>query len=87
VKLYDAASGGLERSLAGAAEHVAFSPDGRLAMASREQVRLYELAGGQEVLNLSGHLGLVLDLTFSRDGRRLATASFDRTVKLWDAPR
>jgi WD40 repeat protein len=33
---------------------------------------------------MKGHLGTVYSLTFSADGERLATASGDHTVKLWD---
>jgi hypothetical protein len=67
---------------------LAFSPDGqRLVAASNGASRaltVWALATGQEICTLKGHTHLVLDMTFSPDGRRLATCSVDSTVKLWD---
>lgn len=38
----------------------------------------------QEKLTLIGHDGLVNSVAFSPDGKRLATASWHGTVKVWD---
>ncbi|MSU36979.1 MAG: hypothetical protein EXS36_18150 [Pedosphaera sp.] len=37
------------------------------------------------LLTLKGHDGWVGNIAFSPDGKRLVSASFDQTVKVWDA--
>ncbi len=62
-----------------------FSPDGRrLAFGRGLGVRVVDVAGGGEVMAAEGHGDVVAGTAFSADGRLLATASWDRTVQVWD---
>ena len=88
VKLWDAASGQLSRTLEGhdsGVMSVTFSSDGaRLVSASCDQsVKVWDSASGQVLLTLKGHNSQVVGVALSADGKRLASASYDRTVKVW----
>ena len=79
--------------------NIAFSPDGTVLASGGGGNPFYENPGapifpGQVILRdswtgavrhrLEGHQHLIGPLAFSSDGRRLASASADRAIKVWD---
>ncbi|NXK57177.1 CORO7 protein, partial [Chauna torquata] len=50
-------------------------------------VRIWELGAGQEVLCLQGHTDQIFSLAWSPDGRKLATASKDSRLRLYEPRR
>src|SRR5262249_43834717 len=49
------------------------------------ETELWDLETGRRVQFLRGHLGSVVALAFSRDGKRLATSDFEGHARVWDA--
>ncbi|MEH2119623.1 NB-ARC domain-containing protein [Nostoc sp.] len=70
----------------GGIHSVTFSPDGKLLATgdTNNEIRLYQVADGKQLLICKGHKGWIWPVTFSPDGRILASGSDDQTVKLWD---
>lgn len=67
---------------------VACSPDGNQLMAGSADgmLTLYSLSTGDELARFSGHTGAINDVTFSASARYVASASDDKSVRVWEMP-
>ena len=67
----------------------AVSPDGKLLATGADdgRIKLWSLATGKLVRNISGHKGDINSLSFSPDSTRLVSGSADKTIRVWDVTK
>jgi len=85
LAVWDASTGELVREMPSNSriERVAYSPDGaHLAWAGGEVAWIRDESTGV-VHELRGHTDKIANITFSPDGALVATASWDRTARVW----
>jgi len=64
---------------------IKFSPDGRwVGTVFQNTAILWDALSGKELRTFTGHTAIVFDISFSPDGSRLATASWDSSARVWD---
>jgi WD40 repeat protein len=87
IKLWDAQTGGEPlHTLKGGGYSLAFSPDSKRLASAGKELKVWDAQTGDELLTLMGHTeAWVGRVVYSPDGKRLASASSDKTVKVWDA--
>jgi WD40 repeat protein len=86
VKIWDAKTGELFNTL----EHdhavwsLAWTSDGKKLISGSLQIRIFNTATWKEIAFLEGHTRAVFAISLSQSERLLATASNDKTARLWN---
>ncbi len=96
ISIWDAKTGAHLRTIYGFAHEVvalAFSADGKLlatgggAPTEEGEVKFFEVGSWNQLGEIKkGHSDTVYGLSFNPDGKKIATCSSDKIIKVWDVP-
>jgi WD40 repeat protein len=88
IWIFDADSGNRVQTLKGQPNKwgmaLAWSPDGKILAAARAAISLWDVESGKIIRTLEGHRDFVRALAFSPEGRRLASAGMDESIRVWN---
>ncbi len=98
LHLWDATTGKHLRAFENVSDYPrcgAFSPDGKKIVighystpnftSSAGTVRIWDVETGKLERSATGHTGAITAVAWSRDGKWIASSSFDKTVRIWNA--
>ncbi len=86
LRLWDTESGQQLAALSNriAPWSIAFSPDSTMIASGNRIIQVWDVDTGNPIATLTGHVESIGALTFSPDGKILASGSSDMSIKLWD---
>jgi WD40 repeat protein len=87
TRIWEVASGQELFRIAEGAFAVAFSPDGKTLTTAGffdNTIGHWDIESRTKRLEMKGHKYYIWSIAFSRDGKRLVSGSWDKTVRLWE---